>query len=212
MPNLPLRISVFLLAVLLLGSCATRFDIGAAEYQVTPQQAASNIGLVQNKTIAWGGIIVAAKNLASKTQLEILSYPLDKNGRPQREAKAGGRFVALHPGYLELANYAEGRLVTMTGTVNETRAGSVGEAHYVYPVLAVKTLFLWPTPEEEAAKPQFHFGVGVGITRCCIGKCRDCPKRSCFCQSKLSGSGLTTCVIRRRGMRANTKSGPALPC
>ena len=55
--------------------------------------------------------------------------------------------------------------VTMTVTVNETRAGSVGEAHYVYPVLAVKTLFLWPTPEEEAAKPQFHFGVGVGITR-----------------------------------------------
>jgi outer membrane lipoprotein len=165
MPYLSLRISALLLAALLLGSCATRFDIGAAEYHVTPQQAANNIGLVQNKNIAWGGIIVAAKNLASQTQLEILSYPLDKNGRPEREAKAGGRFVALHPGYLELANYAEGRLVTMTGTANETRAGSVGEAHYVYPVLAVKTLFLWPTPEEEATKPQFHFGVGIGISR-----------------------------------------------
>jgi len=163
MPNLPLRISVFLLAALLLAGCATRFDIGAAEYHVTPQQAASNIGLVQNKTIAWGGIIVAAKNLVSQTQLEVLSYPLDANGRPDREAKAGGRFIALHTGYLELANYAEGRLVTMTGTVSETRAGSVGEAQYVYPVLAIKTLFLWPTPEEEAGKPQFHFGVGVGV-------------------------------------------------
>ena len=163
MPNLPPRLSVPLLAALLLGGCATRFDIGAAEHRITPQQAANNIGLVQNKTIAWGGIIVASRNLASQTQLEILSYPLDEHGRPDREAKAGGRFIALHPGYLELANYAEGRLVTMTGAVSETRAGSVGESRYVYPVLAVKSLFLWPTPEEEANKPQFHFGVGVGI-------------------------------------------------
>ena len=165
MPNLPLRISTLLLAALLLGGCATRFDIGGAEHRITPQQAANNIGLAQNKTIAWGGIIVASKNLVSQTQLEVLSYPLDGNGRPDREATAGGRFIALHSGYLELANYAEGRLVTMTGTVSETRAGSVGEAHYVYPVLAIKTLFLWPTPEEEATKPQFHFGVGVGISR-----------------------------------------------
>jgi len=163
MPNLPLPLSILLLAALLLGGCATRFDIGAAEHRITPQQAANNIGLVRNKTIAWGGIIVASRNLASQTQLEVLSYPLDERGRPDSEAKAGGRFIALHPGYLELANYAEGRLVTMTGTVSETRAGSVGEAHYVYPVLAINTLFLWPTPEEEARKPQFHFGVGVGI-------------------------------------------------
>jgi outer membrane lipoprotein len=165
MPTLPLRIPVLLFAALLFGGCATHFDIGKAEQHITPQQAANNIGLVQNKTIAWGGIIVAARNLANQTQLEVLSYPLDEYGRPQREAKAGGRFIALHPGYLELANYAEGRLVTMTGTVSETRAGSVGEAHYVYPMLTIKTLFLWPKPEEEAAKPQFHFGVGVGITR-----------------------------------------------
>lgn len=163
MPNLPLCLPVSLLAALLLGGCATRFDIGAAEHRITPQQAANNIGLVQNKTIAWGGIIVASKNLANQTQLEVLSFPLDEHGRPDRTAKAGGRFFALHPGYLELANYAEGRFVTMTGTVSETRAGSVGEAHYVYPVLAINTLFLWPTPEEEASKPRFHFGVGVGI-------------------------------------------------
>jgi outer membrane lipoprotein len=161
MPNLPLCLPVSLLAALLLGGCATRFDIGAAEHRITPQQAANNIGLVQNKTIAWGGIIVAAKNLASQTQLEVLSYPLDGNGRPDREAKAGGRFIALHSGYLELAN-AEGRFLA-DGRGQETRAGSVGESRYVYPVLAVKSLFLWPTPEEEANKPQFHFGVGVGI-------------------------------------------------
>lgn len=165
MPNLTSRIPVLLLASLLLGGCATRFDIGAAEDRITPQQAANDIKLARDKAIAWGGTIVASKNLANQTQLEVLSYPLDKNGRPDREAKAGGRFIALHPGYLELATYAVGRVVTMTGTVTETRAGTVGEAPYVYPVMAIKTLFLWPTAEEEANKPQFHFGVGVGIVR-----------------------------------------------
>lgn len=158
-----MRFATLLLGLLLVNGCATRFDIGAAEQQISPQQAANNIGMVQGKTIAWGGIIVSAKNLAKQTQLEVLSYPLDERGRPDREAKAQGRFIALHTGYLELANYAEGRLVTMTGAVSETRAGSVGEAKHVYPVLTIKNLFLWPTADEEASKPQFHFGVGVGI-------------------------------------------------
>jgi len=165
MPNPKSRMPVLLLAALLVGGCATHFDIDAADDRITPQQVANDIKLAQNKTIAWGGTIVASKNLANQTQLEVLSYPLDKNGRPDREAKPGGRFIALHPGYLELANYAIGRVVTMTGTVTETRAGAVGEAPYVFPVLAVKTMFLWPTAEEEANKPQFHFGVGVGIVR-----------------------------------------------
>lgn len=165
MPNPNARKPVLLLAALLLGGCATSFDIGTAEDRLTPQQVANDVKLAQNKTIAWGGTIVASRNLTNQTQLEILSYPLDRNGRPDREAKAGGRFIALHPGYLELATYAVGRVVTMTGTVTETRAGTVGEAPYVFPVLAVKTLFLWPTAEEEASKPQFHFGVGVGVVR-----------------------------------------------
>lgn len=165
MSTISVRISPFLLVALLLGGCATRFDIGAAEHRITPQQATTNLAQVQNKAIAWGGIIVSARNLANQTQLEVLSYPLDEYGRPDREAKAGGRFIALHAGYLELANYAEGRLVAMTGTVSETRTGSVGEAQYVYPVMAIKTIFLWPTSKEETSKPQFHFGVGVGIGR-----------------------------------------------
>lgn len=165
MPNPEARLPVLLFAALLLAGCATHFDIGTAEDRLTPQQVAHDIKLVQNKAVAWGGTIVASKNLANQTQLEILSYPLDRNGRPNREAQAGGRFIALHPGYLELATYAVGRVVTMTGTVTETRAGAVGEAPYVFPVLAVKTMFLWPTAEEEANKPQFHFGVGIGVVR-----------------------------------------------
>jgi outer membrane lipoprotein len=154
-----------LATALLLAGCATRFDIGDADPATLPEQAATDPGRVRDKSVAWGGLIVSTRNLADHTQLEILAYPLDARGRPDRDARPGGRFIALHIGYLETADYKEGRLVTVVGTVTETRTGSVGEARYVYPVVKVSRLQLWPTPEQEAAQPQFHFGVGVGITR-----------------------------------------------
>jgi outer membrane lipoprotein len=154
-----------LAAGLLLAACATRFDIGDADIRTLPEQAAAELAAVRGKSVAWGGTVVGTRNLADHTQLEILAYPLDARNRPDRDARPGGRFLALHSGYLETADYKEGRLVTVVGTVTETRTGSVGEARYVYPVVKVSRLQLWPTPEQEAAQPQFHFGVGVGITR-----------------------------------------------
>jgi outer membrane lipoprotein len=110
-------------------------------------------------------VIVDARNLADRTQLEVLGYPLDDRNRPDRDAQPVGRFLAMHPGYLETADYKEGRLVTVVGTVTEARTGTVGEARYVYPVVNVTALKLWPTEQQEAAEPRFHFGIGVGITR-----------------------------------------------
>lgn len=159
------RHGVTLVAVLLLGGCATAFDIGGADTTLTPQQAASAIDATRDKTVAWGGMIVDARNLADRTQLEVLAYPLDDRNRPDRDAKPTGRFLAVHPGYLETADYKEGRLVTVIGTIVESRTGTVGEARYVYPVVNVTGLRLWPTAQQEAAEPRFHFGIGVGITR-----------------------------------------------
>lgn len=149
----------------LLGGCATAYDVGNAELTLTPQQAAAAIDRARDRTVAWGGVIVDARNLADRTQLELLAYPLDCRNRPDRDAQPVGRFLALHPGYLETADYKPGRLVTAVGKVTETRTGTVGEARYVYPVLSVTALKLWPTEQQEATQPRFHFGVGVGVTR-----------------------------------------------
>lgn len=160
-----IRYGAALVTVLLLAGCATAFDIGGADTTLTPQQAASAIDAARTRMVAWGGMIVDARNLADRTRLEVLAYPLDARNRPDRDAAPVGRFLAMHPGYLETADYQAGRLVTVVGTVTETRAGTVGEALYVYPVLNVTGLKLWPTAQQEAAEPRFHFGVGVGITR-----------------------------------------------
>ena len=164
MTQSPLRFFGLCIVCALMPGCVTRFDIGDAARHITPQQAASDVAQVQGKTLAWGGVIVGTKNLAEKTRLEVLGYPLDSRNRPEIGAKPIGRFIAFRPGFLEPVTFAAGRLLTVVGTVTGTLPGTVGEAHYVYPVIETSRVFLWPTPEQEAAQPQFHFGVGIGIS------------------------------------------------
>jgi outer membrane lipoprotein len=45
--------------------------------------------------------------------------------------------------------------------VSGTRTGRVGEADYVYPVVAAKQLHLWPTERSGGGNSTF-FGFGVG--------------------------------------------------
>ena len=152
-------------AFLMLTGCTTPYDIGNADRQITPEETAKNITAVQNRMVAWGGVIATAKNLKDKTELEVVGYPLDSNNRPDNDAKPIGRFFVTQSGYLETADYAPGRLITVVGTVTETRAGSVGEAKYVYPVVTVNKLHLWSRYNGGRNEPSFHFGVGVGISR-----------------------------------------------
>lgn len=156
---------LMLTAPLLLGACAALFDVGNADRSVTPRVASENVESVRERTVAWGGAIVAAKNLKDSTQFEVVGYPLDRDNRPNREAAPIGRFLAVHPGYLETADYAPGRLVTFVGVVKETRAGNVGEAPYTYPLLTASRVHLWPHPQPKSTEPSVHFGIGIGIIR-----------------------------------------------
>lgn len=157
-------LSAVLALAIALGACATSFDVGDAERGVTPRAAAENLAPLRGRVLAWGGTIVASRNLADRTELEVLAFPLDRNNRPQRDAPHAGRFIAVHAGYLETADYAAGRALTALGTVRETRAGTVGEARYLYPVLVVTRLQLWPK-DPAATELRVHFGIGIGISR-----------------------------------------------
>jgi outer membrane lipoprotein len=153
-------------AALLAGGCATpKLEVGDADRVTTPRAAVSEPATVLNRTVAWGGLIVAAVNLKDSTRIEIVGYPLDDSNRPRRGDNPIGRFIALHPGYLETADYAPGREITVVGKVTGTRAGTVGEASYVYPVVESSRVHLWPKPGTERPETTFHFGVGIGIIK-----------------------------------------------
>jgi len=161
--SIPRTIALYICSVCCLAACATPLDIGTANRSLTPQQAAQTIDSVRQQSVAWGGVIIAGKNLQDKTQFEIVSYPLDDQNRPNIAAAPGGRFIAVVPGYLETADYAPGREVTVIGALQDTRSGKVGEASYTYPVVSATRIHLWPVLIPQSTEPRFHFGIGIGI-------------------------------------------------
>ncbi len=128
----------------------------------SPVAVAADIKSHQGRTVEWGGTIIAAENRRDSTWLEVLAYPLNDAHKPHRDARPLGRFLAIHPGYLETADYAPGRWVTVVGTVRQLRVGKVGESPYRFPLIEIKDIDLWrytASPSE----PQVHFGIGIGV-------------------------------------------------
>jgi len=151
-----------LLALLLLAGCATTTRPIAGDRSITPSQVAIGEVPQDGRRVAWGGVIVAATNLESSTELEILAYPLRSDGSPDLDAAPTGRFIARAKGYLETAEYAAGRRITIAGPLAGIRRGRVGEADYLFPLVQADELQLWRKQARSYPRSQLHFGVGVG--------------------------------------------------
>lgn len=147
---------------LLLAACATtpKFETSGLDLKITPQQVVESSGSARGSRVLWGGVIIATSNLRQATQFEILAYPLDGDQRPDTGKAPLGRFIARQEGYLESSLYSQGRRLTVSGELQESHTGRIGEADYTYPVLRIEQLQLWPR-RGESSEPQFHFGVGV---------------------------------------------------
>jgi outer membrane lipoprotein len=167
--NARLLTAPFLLSLLLTACASTpRFETEGVSTDVTPQAAARASAGAADQQVLWGGVIVGSRNLRDTTQLEILSYPLTDEQRPNTNQSPRGRFLAVQPGYVETADFAPGRLITVRGRLQERVSGKIGEADYTYPVVAVEDLELWQpqaAAERTGVRPRFNFGIGVMIGR-----------------------------------------------
>jgi outer membrane lipoprotein len=74
-----------------------------------------------------------------------------------------GRFIAVMPGYVEPLDYPAGALITLSGKLNGTRVGMVGEANYVFPLVSVAQSHIWTPQEMNQGRNNVQFGVGVGV-------------------------------------------------
>lgn len=114
----------------------------------------------------WGGLIINTTNLEEGTLIEVLGYPLDSAQRPRPDQSPQGRFLVYENRYLEGVDYAQGRLLTTTGTFTETETGRIGESTYVYPVIEAEELFLWSEAGGGGGgRTRFNIGVGVIFSR-----------------------------------------------
>jgi outer membrane lipoprotein len=160
-----LALSLALALALALGGCAgARFDTSRVDPGLAPRDAAAEPSWAQGRTVQWGGLLIQTTNRPDETDLEILAYPLTRRGEPRTGRTPLGRFVARRGGYLDPAEYAPGRTVTVVGTVLGTLQGRVGEAEYTYGLVAAEQLHLWPR-DYPVSEPRVRFGIGAIFSR-----------------------------------------------
>lgn len=149
---------------LLISACASTpsFDTRHIDPSLTPVLVAQNLPASQGKAVLWGGLIIQTKNLKQTTQIEVLAYPLNSSQQPQREQPPLGRFLISYPGFLEPSDYAQGRMITVRGSIRKLQPGKIGETDYLYPELESQQLHLW-SQDTGKSKTRFHIGIGIGL-------------------------------------------------
>lgn len=158
--TLPIRLFLMLL-VSLLTACATgpQFDGAHFQQSITPEDAVLNIETYRNSDVMWGGLLVSNVALQQGSQLEVLAYPLNAKQMPDTTRSSLGRFVLLVDRFLEPVDYSDGRIVTITGKLIDTRDGVIGAATYEFPIVDAEEMYLWPK-NAGATQPRVHFGFG----------------------------------------------------
>lgn len=156
-------IKSLILLIIPLGCASTPvFDASQVNGTLTPKTVIAQPASSQGEFALWGGTILHTQNLKDSTQIEILAYPLNKSQRPRLKQKPLGRFIALHPGFLEPTVYAQGQLLTVLGKVNGSQQGNVGDSRYTYAVITAEKMRLW-SPRDQSSRSSFHIGIGIGF-------------------------------------------------
>ncbi len=124
-----------------------------ADKSITFEMLLADPDTFKGKILILGGTISQLTQTKQGTILEVDQKPLDYWGKPKRTNKTGGKFLALHPGFLNTFVYAPGREITIAAEIEGTRSKALGETEYSYPVVAVKEIKLWEREPPAAARP-----------------------------------------------------------
>jgi outer membrane lipoprotein len=154
--------TISLLALLLtLTACASApLKLEGVNRAINPAMVTTEHPYTSTRVV-WGGMIIKTEPLQQQTQIEVLAFPVDENGEPDRQTASLGRFLIQHKGFLEPTDFAPGRWLSVVGIIGQAQTGSVGEASYRFPVIQPEQLYLWPLTASSNTQTFFHFGIGI---------------------------------------------------
>ena len=151
-------------ALLVSSGCAStddRLEFDASH--VTYAQLKGSPEAYTGQTVTLGGKVLAAKRLKEETRIEILQLPLDSSFKPTHDLrKSQGRFVAIKKEFLDPATIPSGTFVTVGGNVAGSIIMPLDEMEYLYPVVEIKHLRVWPTAEEGHPRLRPYPYIGPG--------------------------------------------------
>lgn len=161
--NLILAPVILMCSVVVSGCASTQPDVSPTGQVITTvvipdAQANDSLDLLEagqqlpasspsnTKSVRWGGTIARVENLAEQSTLvEIVSRPLGRNGRPVHNDQSEGRFFAYIDKFLDPQIVEPGRDITVVGTLVARQSGMIGQAPYVFPVIASQSINYWET-------------------------------------------------------------------
>lgn len=114
------------------------------------------------KRILVGGEIIETRNLKDNTEIEILQKPLGPDRAPLTVDESDGRFILIHPSFLDPTVFRSGRRITAVGLVKGGRSQMLGEMQMIYPILEEEHIYLWPIASLREAEPSIGFSFGIG--------------------------------------------------
>lgn len=150
------------LLALLAGGCASNVPVAIRD----PIPGSPSLAEVRKDPVPhlgtrvrWGGVIVAVHNREDTTRIEVVGRKLDSGGRPTSGDATAGRFLAEVAGFLDPAVYAQGREITVVGTLAEPETRKIGEFPYRFPVVRARAHYLWPPkePARDAYPPPWYY-------------------------------------------------------
>ena len=106
--------------------------------------ARDNPDQYRDRRVKLAGEIVSLDSLKDSTVIEVVSRDMSRSGRPIVDSdNTQGRFLAVFRGFLDPANYSEGREITVIGLLSGIREQPIGDYLYQYPVVTVESHHLW---------------------------------------------------------------------
>lgn len=130
--------------VLLLTGCAAYSEFIEAPAE-NPRLAAvkSNLDAHAGAPVRWGGTIVSVENEEGATWIEVLERKLDRYGYPDPHSQSDGRFFIKEGSVLDPKVYAEGRRITVRGTLSGSVEKQVNDQPYLLPTVESEQHSLW---------------------------------------------------------------------
>ena len=147
-----------LMALVLVGCSSVPDEIASENeealvgYKVAKHQGEK----VAGEPARWGGVIADVRNTEDHTVLEIVSFPLQRWGRPEVSDNSQGRFLAVVNDFIDPDVYKQGRSMSFVGTIGQTQQGKIGEYVYTYPVIEATGYYLWQ-PERKKSHVEVDY-------------------------------------------------------
>jgi outer membrane lipoprotein len=98
------------------------------------------------RVIMVGGVVIRAKRMENRTEIEVLQLPAEAEGlSTTARLRSEGRFLAVREEFLDPATVPPGTPITIVGVVSGSITRPLDDSEYTYPILEIKHLTDWST-------------------------------------------------------------------